>query len=242
MRALVMAAGLGTRLRPLTDTLPKPLVPVLGKPMVEYVLEVLAGSGVAEAIINIHYLPEKMREFVEAWNRRGAVPRLWIQDESREILGSGGAVAMAAKWLFERDQTAMVCNSDVLGNPDLRSMAAHHRRLHAANGVECTLAVIRHPEAGLKYNGLRCRRDLVVSFEQPMRADPGLWHFPGYYMIEAAAMDRLPKQGKAFSIVEKLWKPLVGEAKLGAWEYCGSYLDLGTVDDLSQAEAALRGV
>jgi Nucleotidyl transferase len=150
-----MAAGLGTRLRPLTDTLPKPLVPVRGRPMVEYVLEELARAGVAEAVLNVHYLPGKMREFVQAWNVRGGIPRLREQDEVREILGSGGAVALAAPWLFERDTSAIVCNSDVIASPDYQAFLRAHRRLRDAHGVECTLAVVRNPDVGVKYTGLR---------------------------------------------------------------------------------------
>lgn len=241
MRALVMAAGLGTRLRPLTDSLPKPLVPVLGKPMVEYVLEGLAAGGVAEATINVHYLPDKLRGFVEAWNRRGGRPFLRLQDESREILGSGGAVALAAPWLFERGSAALVCNSDVLADPDLAALAAEHGRLAAGKGVECTLAVMRHPEAGLKYTGVRRRGDLVTGFERASGPDPEFWHFPGYYLIGAEAAARLPPAGASFSIVDELWKPLAREGRLGAWEYDGPYRDLGTPDDLREAEAALKG-
>jgi NDP-sugar pyrophosphorylase family protein len=239
MRALVMAAGLGTRLRPLTNETPKPLVPVLGRPMVEYVLEQLARAGIADAVINVHYLPAKMREFVEAWNVRGGVPRLRVQDESTEILGSGGAVALAAPWLFEQDEAALVCNSDVLGTPDLQALAATHRRLVAGHGVGCTLAVMAHPLAGMKYTGLRRSGDLVEAFERSDRPSRELWHFPGYYVVEKSATARLPEPGKAFSVVDALWKPLAAEGKLGAWEYRGEYFDLGTVEDLRSAEAEL---
>jgi NDP-sugar pyrophosphorylase family protein len=240
MRALIMAAGLGTRLRPLTNDLPKPLVPVNGRPMVEYVLEQLARAGVAEAIINVHYLPEKMREFVEAWNVRGGIPRLKIQDETSEILDSGGGLALAAPWLFAEDHTAVVCNSDVIGAPDLHAMAAAHRRLYSARGVECTLAVRRHAEAGVKYTGLRIEDELVTAFERTEIPDSSLRMFPGYYMIEMSAVPRMPPAGAIFSVVEKLWKPLAIDRKLGAWEYEGDYLDLGTVADLRAAEAALK--
>ncbi|MGZ3651151.1 MAG: sugar phosphate nucleotidyltransferase, partial [Bdellovibrionota bacterium] len=221
-----------------TDRTPKPLVPLLGRAMVEYVLEQLARGGVTEAVINIHYLPDQMRGFVDAWNRKGGVPHLQVQDETREILDTGGAVALAAPWLFANEKRALVCNSDVLGTPDLAAMAKAHSRLVASLGVECTLAVKRHPGAGTKYTGLRREGDLVVAFERV--ADPDLWMFPGYYIVEASAVPRLPPAGGAFSVVEKLWKPLMAERKLGAWEYEGDYLDLGTVADLQAAEVALR--
>jgi NDP-sugar pyrophosphorylase family protein len=234
MRALVMAAGLGTRLRPLTDTLPKPLVPVGGKPMVEYVLNSLAEHGVKEALLNVHYLPEKMRAFVEAWNRAGRPPHLSIQDESAKILGSGGGVALAAPWLFAEGDCALVCNSDVLAQPDLTALARSHR----ASGLPCTLTVMPHPEAGRKFTGLRVAGGKVLSFE---KSGGGLFHFPGFYVIGREAIARLPAAGEEFSIVEALWRPLAGEGKLGAFLYEGSYSDLGTVADLEAAEAALAG-
>jgi MurNAc alpha-1-phosphate uridylyltransferase len=208
--------------------------------MVEYVLGNLAQAGVSEALINVHYLPEKMREFVENWNLRGGIPQLQVQDETAEILGSGGAVALGAKWLFENENSALVCNSDVIAKPDLRALVLEHGRLRAAHGVKCTLSLVKHPEAGSKYTGLRVSDGLVTSFERG-RADPQLWHFPGFYVVEKSAISRLPAAGKCFSILDELWRPLVAERKLGAWEYMGTYIDLGSVEDLKAAEAALVG-
>ncbi len=239
MRALIMAAGLGTRLRPLTDSLPKPLVPVNGRPMVEYVLEALAKGGISEAVINIHYLPEQMREFVAEWNANGGRPRLEIQDESGLILDSGGGVRKASTWLFSDEPAALVCNSDVLGSPDLRELIACHQKLRRAHGVECTLAVTQHPEAGVKFTGLRRDGDLLTSFERPGHHDPAFWLFPGYYVIEHTALRGMPAAGTPLPIADKIWKPLAAARKLGAWSYPGPYYDLGTVADLRHAEAAL---
>lgn len=240
MRALILAAGLGTRLRPLTDNLPKPLVPVRGRPMVEYVLDLVAKAGVKEALLNVHYLPEKMEAFVAEWNRKGLQPRLFVQNEKAEILGSGGAVALAADWLFEKDEAALMCNSDVLGSPDLRALAAQHAALVKSHGVECTISVMKHPQAGVKFTGLKRAGDLITSFEKPQgKNDPELWHFPGYYMMQKSGLKRLPKAGTSFSIVDASWKPLAEEGKLGAWTYTGAYHDLGTVEDLRKAEAEL---
>lgn len=238
MRALVMAAGLGTRLKPLTDQTPKPLVPLLGRPMVTYVLDHLAAGGVAEATINIHYLPEQMRTFVAAWNDAGKLPKLFIQDETARILGSGGAAVKAAGWLFEKDDYALVCNADVLAAPDLRALEATHRRLRE-QGVETTLTVMPHPEAGRKYNGLLVAGDHVTAFAKPGLPDTGLFHFPGFYIVDKKARPRFPALGEDFSVVEVLWAPMAREGKLGAYRYDGHYLDLGTVADLKAAEEFL---
>lgn len=237
MRALVMAAGLGTRLKPLTDTLPKPLVPLAGRPMVIFVLEHLAREGITEAILNIHYLPEKMRAFVNAWNAKKLVPHLTIQDETAKILGSGGAVALAAPWLFEKDDFALVCNADVLAAPSLRLLAEAHRKVRG-QGIECTLTVMNHPEAGKKYSGLVVKDQRVLSFEPAGSKAAGLMHFPGFYIVDVLARRRLVP-GKEFSIVENFWKPLAMEGKLGAFTYDGHYQDLGTLEDLKMAELLL---
>lgn len=241
MRALVMAAGLGTRLRPLTDTLPKPLVALRGRPMVAHVLDQLARQGIEEAILNIHYFPEKMRAFVYEWNAAGRRPSLKIQDESALILDSGGSIPVAAPWLFEREGTALVCNADVLADPDLKAFAAEHARLKNEFGAECSLAITPHPEVGAKYNGLaRDAAGRITGFVgKTGKADPSLFHFPGYYLLEEKALNRLPKPGAVFGIKEALWQPLAAEGKLGSYLHQGDYLDLGTPADLKAAEEYL---
>lgn len=241
MRALVMAAGLGTRLRPLTDHLPKPLVPVLGRPMIEYILDILVKNGIREARVNIHYLPEKMTAFVDEWNARGGPLHLFVQDESHQILGSGGAVKLAADWLFEKENTALVCNADVIADPDLGALMREHRRLESAFGVECTMAITPSTEAGVKYNGVRWAEGLVSGFENDGKNDPGLHFFFGYYLVNKTCMSRLPAAGLVGDTLKDIWKPLAREKKLGGWVYSGSYHDLGSVGDLHRAEAALKG-
>jgi NDP-sugar pyrophosphorylase family protein len=240
MRALVMAAGLGTRLRPLTDRMPKPLVPLLGQPMIQYVLGHLAKNGIKEALVNIHYLPGQMQEFVAEWNKKNKAPELFIQDESKMILGSGGAIAQGASWLFEKENTALICNSDVIASPDLGLLRKKHQELAAEKSVECTLAVTPHPEAGKKYTGLRVENGLITAFENNVAANEGLLIFPGYYLLEKSALKRMPRAGTDFSIAEKVWKPQVADKKLGAWLYEKEYLDLGTPEDLRAAEKFLK--
>lgn len=237
MRALVMSAGLGTRLRPLTDHCPKPLVPVNGKPMIEYVLELIAEHGAKEALVNIHYLPEQMRAFVKRWNGEKKSPKLFIQDETKEILGSGGAISLAAKWLFEKDSVALICNSDVISNPDLSEMLSAHKN---SAGSEITMGLMASEDAGVKYNGVKVEKNRVIGFEKPGHHEKNLFHFSGFYLIDKKIAGRLPKAGKSFSILEELWIPLAHEKKMGAWIYEGDYFDLGTPEDLKRAEKVLR--
>jgi N-acetyl-alpha-D-muramate 1-phosphate uridylyltransferase len=90
-RAMVLAAGLGLRMRPLTEHMPKPLIPVAGRPLLDHVLDKLAGAGVAEAVVNVHYLPDQIIDHVAS----RSLPRVIISDERDEVLGTGGGVVRA---------------------------------------------------------------------------------------------------------------------------------------------------
>ena len=90
-KAMVLAAGLGVRMRPLTDKLPKPLVRVAGQPLLDHVLDKLGSAGVTEAVVNVHYLPDQIIEHTRSRKK----PRVIISDERNEVLGTGGAVVKA---------------------------------------------------------------------------------------------------------------------------------------------------
>lgn len=105
-KAMVFAAGLGTRMRPITETLPKPLVVVGGKTLLDHTLDRLAGAGVAEAIVNVHHLPDQIEAHVAA--RRG--PRIVISDERAALLDQGGGIKKVLPQLGA--QPFLVCNTD----------------------------------------------------------------------------------------------------------------------------------
>ena len=105
-RALVLAAGFGARMRPLTENCPKPLIELGGKPMIDHVLDRLADAGVGHAIVNVHYLPE----MIENHLRRRTAPEISISDEREQILDTGGAVIKAREMLG--DEAFFVHNSD----------------------------------------------------------------------------------------------------------------------------------
>jgi NDP-sugar pyrophosphorylase family protein len=131
MKAMIFAAGLGTRLRPLTNDRPKALVEVAGKPMLQRVIERLKAAGVDEVVINIHYFGDKVTEFLEQNDNFGLT--VHISDErqwSDEPLETGGGILKARQWL-EGDTPFIVHNADILTDLDLSAFYRNHCE-HAA--------------------------------------------------------------------------------------------------------------
>jgi N-acetyl-alpha-D-muramate 1-phosphate uridylyltransferase len=123
MKAMIFAAGLGTRLEPFTRHAPKALIPVGGKPMLQRVAEKLAGAGVTTIVINVHHHPEKIREFIGGLNMPGI--RFIISDETGLLLDTGGGLKKASS-LLAGSEAVFLYNADVLCDIDLRQMLHHH--------------------------------------------------------------------------------------------------------------------
>lgn len=135
MKAMIFAAGLGTRLKPLTDTIPKALVPVAGKPLLQHTIEKLKAAGFDEIIINLHHFPDQIINFVETNNRFGI--RIEFSDEREKLLDTGGAIKKAS-WFFDDGQPFLIHNVDILSNIDLRELLARHRENGSAATLVCS--------------------------------------------------------------------------------------------------------
>ena len=118
---MIFAAGLGTRLKPLTDHMPKALVPVAGKPMLEHVILKLIASGFDEIVINVHHFAGQIIDFLKEKNNFGI--KIWISDETEELLDTGGGIKKASSLLNE---PFLVHNADILSNVDLKALYDFH--------------------------------------------------------------------------------------------------------------------
>src|SRR5260370_41354003 len=107
-KAMVLAAGLGLRMRPLTDRMPKPLVQVAGRALLDHVLDKLGSAGVSEAVVNVHYLPDQIIDHVATRTK----PRVIISDERDQVLGTGGGVVKALPLLA--DTPFFLVNADTM--------------------------------------------------------------------------------------------------------------------------------
>jgi len=120
---MIFAAGLGTRLKPLTDNLPKALVPIAGKPLLEHVILKLKAAGFNEIIVNVHHFPELIIQFLKQNNNFGM--RIEVSDERDELLDTGGGIRNAA-WFFDDGKPFLVHNVDILSDVNLTELYNQH--------------------------------------------------------------------------------------------------------------------
>lgn len=134
MKAMIFAAGLGTRLKPFTDTMPKALVPVNGTPMLEHVISRLTKQGFNDIVVNVHHFGEKIIEFMKSKNNFGV--NIHISDERDCLLDTGGGILKARQWL-DGNEPILIHNADILTDLDLCEMRQHH----IESGADATLLV-----------------------------------------------------------------------------------------------------
>lgn len=128
MKAMIFAAGLGTRLKPITDNLPKALVPIAGKPLLEHIIVKLISSGFEEIIVNVHHFPDLIIDFLKSKNNFNI--RIEISDERDYLLDTGGGIRKAA-WFFDDGKPFLVHNVDILSNVDLVRLYQKHLQTHS---------------------------------------------------------------------------------------------------------------
>ncbi|HBL18372.1 MAG: hypothetical protein A2X36_14620 [Elusimicrobia bacterium GWA2_69_24] len=193
-RAMVLAAGLGTRLRPMTEHIPKPLVPVGGRPLLKNVLMNLQACGVSEIAVNTHHLADQVRDFVRGF-AGGEGIRLFHEPR---ILGTGGALVNAREFLL-RDRFFLLHNADVLTDLDLTALSAAHR-----DDAVATLALTDFaPENKVLVSGEGVVLDILGRLGAKPREDCRLLTYTGVAVLSRELLAFLPAQGPA-SLTEAL--------------------------------------
>jgi NDP-sugar pyrophosphorylase family protein len=233
MKAMILAAGLGTRLRPLTDDRPKALVEIAGRTMLEMALARLRALGVSEAIINTHHYAEMLRAYLEAHRYFGMSIEI---SHEEALLDTGGGVKKAA-WFFlqggERDEPFIVHNVDVISSIDLASMV----RLHTERNALATLAVQARPTSRpllFDESGQFRRRAAAgaLSEEPGMRA----LAFSGIHVISPRIFERITEEG-GFSIIDSYVRLAAEGERIVAFRADAYYWrDLGRPENIAQAE------
>lgn len=232
----VLAAGRGSRLRPLTDTLPKALVPVGGKPLIAWNLELLARAGCTRVIINLFHLGEQIRSFLGD-GREFGMETIFVQEP--QLLDTGGSIKNIEPLL--RHGQLFTINSDILVGPDFSPTEL--LRAHRSNPDKpLATMVVRNDPAVEEYGALEIgERGRVVGFlgDRAPNTDPtnvARRMFTGIQLLERSILDRMPPAGSVFSITRDTERAMViaGEPIFSV-EYFGYWNDVGTPDRLDQA-------
>jgi mannose-1-phosphate guanylyltransferase len=218
-RAMILAAGFGTRLRPLTDELPKPLLPVGDRPAIAHIAGRLAAAGIQRASLNTHHLAEAF----SAERLAGLPVHLTVIHEPR-ILGTAGGVANAAPHLGAGD--AIVWNGDILADLDVRALFQSHAQAEAQGGALATLAVAPRPR-GEGTVGLDARGAVVRLRGERFGEEASGGDFLGIQVLGAALRRKLPEVG---CLVGDGYLPALREgAFIAAAPFDGDWGDIGSV-------------
>ena len=235
---MLFAAGLGTRLRPLTNDRPKALVEIHGKTLLQYAVEHLLQYGINTIVVNIHHFGEKVLEVLEQYNNFGA--NIIISDERDMLLETGGGLKKAAP-LLQGNSPFIVYNVDVLSNVNLHQMLAHHQQQEAL----ATLATrTRESSRYLLFDkqqqlcGWTNTKTQAIKMVRTVESTTA-YAFSGIHIIEPTLLDLITQEGK-FSITTT-YLELAAAHKIIAYPHDDDYwFDVGKPERLQAAQTFLN--
>lgn len=228
-RAMVLAAGLGTRMRPLTDHRPKPLVEVAGKALIDYNLDALAAADVSQAVVNVHYFADML----EAHLRRRSAPAITISDERAAILNSGGGVRKALPLLG--DEPFFSLNADTIWMDGPRSNLVRMREVYDPEIMDILLLLA----PTVTTIGWGNRGDFALAQDGRIR-----WARPGevvpfaYCGVAVLAAHLFENTNEIFSLVE-LFRRAGDKGRLYGLRLDGVFMHVGTPQAVREAEDAI---
>jgi N-acetyl-alpha-D-muramate 1-phosphate uridylyltransferase len=228
--AMVLAAGFGTRMQPLTFTKPKPLIEVAGKPLIAYGFERLVEAGVTTAVVNAHYLPDQ----IIAWCKLQSVPKTIISDETDAILDTGGGISRALPLLG--DEPFFVLNSDSFWLEAGQS-ALTRLRQNWTDEMDCLLLLCDPLNTtGYDANGDFFRGQDGRLTRKRNHPHAGLAYIGGY-LVHPRLFAGAPEGKYSMNL---LWDKAIAAQRLFGLEHKGHWLHVGTPESIIEAEQFLK--
>jgi D-glycero-alpha-D-manno-heptose 1-phosphate guanylyltransferase len=223
--AIVLAGGMGTRLRPVTGDLPKPMAPVAGRPFLEILLATLARKGLRRAVLSLGYRADLIRDHFGA---RFAGVELGYEIEPAP-LGTGGAIRRALGSC--RTASALVVNGDTLLDLELNEL------LRFGRAADAPVLVARAVDDTARFGRLAVEKGRLVSFVEKGAAGPGLIN-TGHYRLPRTLFDGHPLP-ESFSIEHDFLAPLADRLGIEVFVSRGSFIDIGVPEDYTRAQTEL---
>ena len=250
MRAMILAAGLGTRLKPFTDFHPKALAMVNEKSLLQRNIEYLQAFGINEVVVNVHHFADQIMEAVE--RNKGWGSQVFISDESSEVLETGGGL-LFAKSFFEKEETWLVINADILTNLDIDKLIAADKVLsEGAENYIATLAVTNRVSSrnllftaegnliGWRNNTTREEKWAGLNTtEQPAGIHSIAKAFSGIQILHPSFYTTLHMTGK-FSLIDA-YLQIAAKGIIGYYDHSDSILlDVGKPENIEKAETLFK--
>ena len=236
---MVFAAGLGTRLRPLTDTMPKALVPINGTPLLEHVLVKIKHAGIQEVVVNVHHFSQQIIDFLEEKQNFGI--SIQISDESNELLETGGGLRKALTLLGE-NEPILLHNVDILSNINLSELITTHQ---ATDGATLVVSK-RNTSRYLLFDenmALAGWHNLKTNELRPSSVNWESLHalaFSGIQIVSPQLLSSMADMPKRFSIIDFYLK-MMNTTPIRAYipsDY--RMIDVGKIDTLNTAEEFIQ--
>ena len=234
MHGMVFAAGLGTRLLPLTERLPKPVVPLMNRPLASYALERLAAAGVTRCAVNTHHLAEEVPRALEGFVPEG-MEVVFVHEP--ELLGTGGGLRNGLAALGPTDEPILVMNGDIFFWPDFEEALILHERLGAV-----ATTILRPDPRAKELGALEVDADSRVRrmLGQPEAVEVPLTEhmFTGVHVLSPRALEDLPERGCVIRHAYRRWVD-DPEVTVGGFVDLGDWRDLGTPAEYLRAHLDL---
>lgn len=221
MRAMIMAGGYGTRLQPLTDDTPKPMLPVGDRPMMEHILQRIKDAGIRDVDVSVHYKPEKITDHFGNGERFGVDIR-YISEDSP--LGTAGVLST----IEPPNETMLVINGDVLTDVNFRAM----QRLHEENAADITVGVRRY-STKVAYGVVEVDGMRVTRLEE--KPDINVLINAGIYLLEPGVLAQIP-ENSTFQMTDLIQRVIDEGGLVCSYPIVEYWLDIGQHDDYQQAQ------
>ena len=235
MKAMILAAGLGTRLKPFTDKHPKALAIVNGKTILQRNIEYLASFGIREVIVNVHHFADQIIDLIKANNGFGSV--ITFSDETREVLETGGGIKKAA-WFFEKDEAPfIVMNVDILTDMNLEQMMLQHKKSNSLATLAVSSRITSRYFLFDKMDHLCGWKNENTGEQKISRASKNYIQkaFSGIQVLSPKFFDLIKMEGK-FSMVD-VYLDLAKTQDIMAFDHSESkFIDVGKPESILKAE------
>ena len=241
MNAFIFAAGLGTRLKPLTDTMPKALVPVGGKPLLAHVIEKLKAAGCKKIVINIHHFGDMIIDYVKSQNNFGI--EILFSDERQMLLETGGAIKHAVDLLG--DEPFLIHNVDILSNVDLKALIEAHNESGSAATLlvskrNSTRALLFNAEGNLTAWTNKTTGEVKSPYSDIDISNLNEFAFSGIHIFSPRLFKYFGAYPEKFSIID-FYLNTCKDENIKAYTQEGlQLLDVGKLDSLEKAEEFVK--